>query len=131
MLTRVRKNVSRYTFPSLPQHFFTFFRKSFYLPAFAFLILLFFRELTNLRKLHLEFNELKSVDGDVFQGLTSLTHLYLTYNQLTYLPNGVFKGLHNLQYLYLYENKITKLQKGVFQGLKSLKKLCTLILFQL
>ena len=83
----------------------------------------FFRELTNLRKLHLEFNELKSVGWRCVPRVsTSLTHLYTspTTNSLLYRINGnqsVQEVSTTSSHLYLYGKQNHKAAEGSVPGI--------------
>ena len=80
-----------------------------------------FRNLTNLRVISLDGNQLTSVDENLYQGLINLIWIDLDRNFLTYLPPRLFSGLVNLEVLDLFNNKISFLNETIFQGLPRLK----------
>ena len=82
-----------------------------------------FKGLTSLEFLAIRRSRLTSLPGDIFSDLTSLKSLSLGNNQLTALAPSLFSGLTSLQNLYLNGNQLTSLPTGVFSGLTSLQNL--------
>ena len=79
---------------------------------------------SNLKRLDLSGNRLRTLPENVFDGLSSLQTLDLSYNsELTALPEDVFDGLSSLQTLTLYKASLTALPEDVFDGLASLQTL--------
>ncbi len=79
--------------------------------------------LTNLHELHLNVNQITSLESGDFGALNNLQSLWLWDNQITSLENGDFGGLSNLHALGLGSNRITSLESGDFDGLANLQSL--------
>ena len=82
-----------------------------------------FANLTNLRVLYLDHNDLQTLPDGVFGGLASLQILNLSYNDLRMLSDGTFEGQPNLGILYLDHNDLQTLPDGVFEGPANLSSL--------
>lgn len=99
-----------------------------------------FQHLNEVRVLNLEFNNLKAIPGNAFQGLPKLKVLWLTGNHyspdekgymqmkeaanaLVDIDKDAFAGLSNLQVLLMHHNQIATLDESVFNGLGKLKVL--------
>ncbi|XP_072047166.1 uncharacterized protein [Amphiura filiformis] len=80
-----------------------------------------FSELTSLLDLDLFNNNLTDLAPGVFSELTSMVDLDLFNNNLTDLAPGVFSELTSLEWLYLSDNHLTDLAPGVFSELTSLE----------
>lgn len=81
-----------------------------------------FRDLVNLKVLHLRATELTTVPVAI-RGLSSLQELYLSYNGIEEIPRESFKGLSELRWLWIDSNRITALPDGVFSELRDLRYL--------
>ena len=75
-----------------------------------------------LQQLRFSYNQL-IIEETVFENLSELRALYLDHNELRYLTNGLFRGLNKLQILNLEVNDIHVLPEGVFQGLHIVSEL--------
>ncbi|XP_005805679.1 leucine-rich repeat and fibronectin type-III domain-containing protein 5-like [Xiphophorus maculatus] len=106
-----------------------------------------FRDLENLRALHLDSNRLTRITNDTFSGMSKLHHLILNNNQLTHIHSGAFNDLtaleeldlsynnlesapwiaiqrmSNLHTLNLDHNMLSLIPEGTFSGLQKLKRL--------
>ncbi|XP_014187691.1 leucine-rich repeat and fibronectin type-III domain-containing protein 5 isoform X2 [Haplochromis burtoni] len=106
-----------------------------------------FRDLENLRALHLDSNRLTRINNDTFSGMSKLHHLILNNNQLTHIQSGAFNDLtaleeldlsynnlesapwvaiqrmSNLHTLNLDHNMLSYIPEGTFSGLQKLKRL--------
>ena len=82
-----------------------------------------FANLTNLRVLYLDHNDLQTLPDGVFGGLASLQILNLSHNGLRMLSDGTFEGQPNLGILYLDSNDLQTLPDGVFEGPANLSTL--------
>ena len=82
-----------------------------------------FANLTNLRILYLDHNDLQTLPDGVFGGLASLQILNLSHNDLRMLSDGTFEGQPNLGILYLENNDLQTLPDGVFEGPANLSNL--------
>ena len=82
-----------------------------------------FANLTNLRILYLDHNDLQTLPDGVFGGLASLQILNLSHNDLRMLSDGTFEGQPNLGTLYLENNDLQTLPDGVFEGPANLSNL--------
>uniref|UniRef100_A0A3P9PVS7 TIR domain-containing protein n=1 Tax=Poecilia reticulata TaxID=8081 RepID=A0A3P9PVS7_POERE len=91
------------------------------------------RNLSTLKILNIEFNQISKLSCDDFVNTTHLTELYLHGNYITKLKSCVYRlrkledvfklTLHRLEVLDISDNKVTDLEMGVFQGLRSIKHL--------
>jgi Leucine-rich repeat (LRR) protein len=75
---------------------------------------LLFQNLTNLKNLKLESNQLANLDPSTFNGLTSLQTLTLSSNQLTSLDPSLFNNMKILNSLWLSSNNLTNLDPSIF-----------------
>ena len=82
-----------------------------------------FEDLTNLEWFYLNFNDMQTLPGDVFNGLTRLPWLGLNGNALEFPPDCVFDNFSGLGRLYPYDNELITLPDGVFGELSSLRTL--------
>lgn len=106
-----------------------------------------FKDLENLRALHLDSNRLTRISNDTFSGMSKLHHLILNNNQLTHIQIGAFNDLtaleeldlsynnlesvpwvaiqrmSNLHTLNLDHNMLGLIPEGTFSGLQKLKRL--------
>uniref|UniRef100_A0A7N8XNZ5 Leucine rich repeat and fibronectin type III domain containing 5b n=1 Tax=Mastacembelus armatus TaxID=205130 RepID=A0A7N8XNZ5_9TELE len=106
-----------------------------------------FKDLENLRALHLDSNRLTHITNDTFSGMSKLHHLILNNNQLTHIQIGAFNDLtaleeldlsynnlesapwvaiqrmSNLHTLNLDHNMLSYIPEGTFSGLQKLKRL--------
>uniref|UniRef100_A0A665WWJ8 Leucine-rich repeat and fibronectin type-III domain-containing protein 5-like n=1 Tax=Echeneis naucrates TaxID=173247 RepID=A0A665WWJ8_ECHNA len=106
-----------------------------------------FKDLENLRALHLDSNRLTRITNDTFSGMSKLHHLILNNNQLTHIHIGAFNDLtaleeldlsynnlesapwvaiqrmSNLHTLNLDHNMLSYIPEGTFSGLQKLKRL--------
>ncbi|KAF7231285.1 leucine-rich repeat and fibronectin type-III domain-containing protein 5 [Nothobranchius furzeri] len=106
-----------------------------------------FKDLENLRALHLDSNRLTRITNDTFSGMSKLHHLILNNNQLTHVHIGAFNDLtaleeldlsynnlesvpwvaiqrmSNLHTLNLDHNMLSLIPAGTFSGLQKLKRL--------
>lgn len=106
-----------------------------------------FKDLENLRALHLDSNRLTRITNDTFSGMSKLHHLILNNNQLTHIQIGAFNDLtaleeldlsynnlesvpwvaiqrmSNLHTLNLDHNMLGLIPEGTFSGLQKLKRL--------
>ncbi|XP_070611913.1 lumican-like isoform X3 [Erythrolamprus reginae] len=77
-----------------------------------------FAKLKNLKKLHINHNNLTEVVGPL---PSSLDELQLTHNQISKITPNTLEGLVNLTVIHLQNNELTEgTLSGVFKGLKSL-----------
>lgn len=82
-----------------------------------------FQGLEKLLTLFLHDNEIEEIHPSAFKGLTSLSRLMLNFNHIPSLPKGVFDGLSDLDILQLQYNKITSIPTGIFKDLIHLQTL--------
>ena len=83
-----------------------------------------FNELASLRQLYLSFNYFKILANTYFSaGLGSLTHLHLDNNELRTIEAFAFKNLFGLIELHLEFNSISKLESNAFFNLSNLARL--------
>ena len=80
-----------------------------------------FEELSKLRGLILDNNEIVSLHTNAFIGLDSLVHLDLQYNKIANILSDQFQKLSNLKDLYIDHNDISVIHQQAFQGLRSLE----------
>uniref|UniRef100_A0A3P9JYR4 Leucine rich repeat and fibronectin type III domain containing 5b n=1 Tax=Oryzias latipes TaxID=8090 RepID=A0A3P9JYR4_ORYLA len=106
-----------------------------------------FKDLENLRALHLDSNRLTHITNDTFSGMSKLHHLILNNNQLKHIHIGAFNDLtaleeldlsynnlesapwiaiqrmSSLHTLNLDHNMLSYIPEGTFSGLQKLKRL--------
>lgn len=77
--------------------------------------------LSQLKELQLQHNNLSQISMGAFRGMYSLTHLNLSFNQLETLPgNDLLNDTKKLQELHLRNNKLYQLPSGLFRDLPEL-----------
>uniref|UniRef100_A0A8C6X051 TLR4 interactor with leucine-rich repeats n=1 Tax=Neogobius melanostomus TaxID=47308 RepID=A0A8C6X051_9GOBI len=77
----------------------------------------------NLRRLNLQFNQIRSIHPKAFKKLEKLEELYLGHNVLSSIPSGTLQPLKKLTILYGNNNDIRKIPPGQFADLDNLVKL--------
>ncbi|XP_076977022.1 TLR4 interactor with leucine rich repeats [Tamandua tetradactyla] len=82
-----------------------------------------FHRLGQLRRLDLQYNQIRSLHPKTFEKLSRLEELYLGNNLLQALTPGTLAPLRKLRILYANGNEISRLSRGSFEGLESLVKL--------
>nr|XP_004652697.1 TLR4 interactor with leucine rich repeats [Jaculus jaculus] len=82
-----------------------------------------FHRLGQLRRLDLQYNQIRSLHPKTFEKLSRLEELYLGNNLLQELAPGTLAPLRKLRILYANGNEIGRLSRGSFEGLESLVKL--------
>lgn len=82
-----------------------------------------FHRLGQLRRLDLQYNQIRSLHPKTFEKLLRLEELYLGNNLLQALAPGTLAPLRKLRILYANGNEIGRLSRGSFEGLESLVKL--------
>lgn len=65
-----------------------------------------FSQLTRMKWLWLNNNQIANLYTDTFTGMSQLRELYLFNNSIITMPNGVFKDLEIVKHLYMHENRI-------------------------
>lgn len=75
-----------------------------------------FANLSSLRDLRLDQNQVKMIDQSAFQDLHHLRSLNLSANHITVLNPSLFKDLHNLTFLSLSNNKLKQLPEDIFSA---------------
>ncbi|XP_055311754.1 toll-like receptor 7 [Sitodiplosis mosellana] len=76
--------------------------------------------LSQLKELRLQHNNLTKIASGAFHGMHSLTHLNLSYNQLESLPTDMLNDTKKLQELHLQNNKLYQLPSALFRDLPEL-----------
>uniref|UniRef100_A0A8D0ZI16 TLR4 interactor with leucine rich repeats n=1 Tax=Sus scrofa TaxID=9823 RepID=A0A8D0ZI16_PIG len=82
-----------------------------------------FHRLGELRRLDLQYNQIRFLHPKTFEKLSRLEELYLGNNLLQTLAPGTLAPLRKLRILYANGNEIGRLSRGSFEGLESLVKL--------
>lgn len=82
-----------------------------------------FHRLGQLRRLDLQYNQIRWLHPKTFEKLSRLEELYLGNNLLQALAPGTLAPLRKLRVLYANGNEIGRLSRGSFEGLESLVKL--------
>ena len=72
-----------------------------------------------VRKIRLQFCNLKSLMINVFSGLTKLRHLDLSHNQISVIPNNYFPPLPDLESLNLSDNILVNIHSDGFSRIGS------------
>ena len=78
------------------------------------------KKLTNLKKLDLSFNKIRSIPSNIFETLNKLDTLIISFNHIKCIKKTSFSGLVKLRMLSLYGNEIKTIPDGSFNDLKSL-----------
>lgn len=65
---------------------------------------------TFIRKLDLHYNQITSLDADIFGGIKNLSAINLNYNRISWIDPKCFSNLTNLQELYLAGNGLKEMQ---------------------
>lgn len=81
-----------------------------------------FQKLSNLSKLILDGN-LIDIKSDTFESAEKLTFLSLQGNEINFIEDDAFKSSNKLEKLYLCDNKLNKIYPGIFNGLYNLQTL--------
>lgn len=76
--------------------------------------------LSQLKELHLQHNNLSKIASNAFHGMVALTHLNLSYNQLEILPNDMLNETKKLLELHLQNNRLYQLPSALFRDLPDL-----------
>lgn len=76
-----------------------------------------------LRRLNLQFNQIRSIHPKAFEKLEKLEELYLGHNVLSSIPSGTLQPLKKLTIFYGNNNDIKKIPPGQFANLDNLVKL--------
>ncbi|KAM9421403.1 leucine-rich repeat and fibronectin type-III domain-containing protein 5-like isoform 2-T6 [Salvelinus alpinus] len=82
-----------------------------------------FKDLENLRALHLDSNRLTRLTNDTFSGMSKLHHLILNNNQLIHIHTGAFNDLTALEELDLSYNNLESTPWVAIQRMTSLHTL--------
>lgn len=82
-----------------------------------------FKPLKNLNYLTLDNNKIETLSAYYFDGLVELNSLDLRFNQIKHLPSRVFEQLTKLEILDLSHNQIEDIDEKAFVGLIQLKEL--------
>lgn len=73
--------------------------------------------------IHLENNQVDTLQSGLFVGLASIAYLGVDNNLLTVIPAGVLSPLVNLEWLNLRHNQISAVEVGAFSSLVALRHL--------
>ncbi|CRL08375.1 CLUMA_CG021286, isoform A [Clunio marinus] len=79
--------------------------------------------LTFLKVLSLNDNEINQLLADTFDDMTNLEYLSLSKNKIKELPDNVFRALTNLQGLYIDSNELSEISFKVLENNTMLKEL--------
>ena len=74
-------------------------------------------------EVHLQWNNITIIEGNVFSRLTQCSVLELDHNEINEIESGAFNGLSKLKDLRLSSNRLSKLSIGTFQGLVTVEEL--------
>lgn len=74
----------------------------------------------NLRRLHMDSNQLQEIEANLFTENSLLDELNVERNLLTRIPTGTFTGLRFLHKLNFQQNQIQEIESRAFSGLGSL-----------
>ncbi len=80
-------------------------------------------EMTRIQYLHLEYNNIESIETYGLNGPATLIEIHLNHNNLQNLASEAFYGLTGLQKLKLNNNKLKSLDYEVFNSLSQLQEL--------
>lgn len=82
-----------------------------------------FKGLTKLGSVHLDKNQIETIDENSFDDTVDLGNLYLNDNKLIDLPSKVFEKLEYLDGLYVKNNQLRSLDAVLFKNNKNLAAL--------
>ncbi|XP_053403438.1 protein toll-like [Mercenaria mercenaria] len=82
-----------------------------------------FRDIVVTTTLDLSYNNLESVDENLFQNQPLLKYLHLQNNKLTVLPQNIFKGLRSILTIDVSHNFITSIHIDPFQSLPHIQEI--------
>jgi Leucine-rich repeat (LRR) protein len=82
-----------------------------------------FNGLFRLQVIHLDKNEIETIENDSFLTESNILELFLSENKLKNIKQGVFNGLFKMEILHLEKNDIDEAEKNSFKNLNSLKEL--------
>uniref|UniRef100_A0A3B3ZNZ9 Uncharacterized protein n=1 Tax=Periophthalmus magnuspinnatus TaxID=409849 RepID=A0A3B3ZNZ9_9GOBI len=77
----------------------------------------------NLKRLNLQYNQIRNIHPKAFEKLSKLEELYLGHNILSSIPPGTLQPLRKLTILYGNDNEIKKIPPELFANLDNLVKL--------
>ncbi|XP_072303902.1 TLR4 interactor with leucine rich repeats [Eucyclogobius newberryi] len=77
----------------------------------------------NLKRLNLQYNQIRSIHPKAFENLSKLEELYLGHNNLSSIPSGTLQSLEKLTILYGNDNEIKRIPSELFANLDTLVKL--------
>ncbi len=80
-----------------------------------------FLQFRNLRKLHLEANNVSRIGHFAFKGLGKLRELSVQYNPLRKLEKFSFSGLQNVSAILLRHNRIESIEESSFAGSSNIR----------
>ncbi len=83
----------------------------------------FFVNLSSIRTINLEFNDVNVIEDFAFKKVPSLKQIFLGNNNLTSITRYMFSGLFNLTTLDIEKNKISTIQDGSFFDFKAIQRL--------
>ena len=82
-----------------------------------------FQDIGRLESLNLCGNHMSVMPQDIFQNFVNLKELNLRHNYIEKIPDGLFRKLFSLRILNLYDNEIKSISERSFQDLSNLKEL--------
>ncbi|KAF0042095.1 hypothetical protein F2P81_005627 [Scophthalmus maximus] len=80
-----------------------------------------FKDLSNLEKIILKLNKLRSLERGLFDGLKKVKEIQLHGNEIVSIEDGTFDGLENLISLHLAKNNISAVSTNLFSNLNKLQ----------
>ena len=82
-----------------------------------------FNGLSNLSKISLSLNRIKTINPGIFNELTRLKEIDFNSNEIQVIHPSLFNGLNNLERIIFYNNRIEQINENTFNGLISLKEI--------
>lgn len=81
------------------------------------------KQLSNLKYVSLQYNNIEALNNDSFTGLDKLESINLQGNKIRNIKTGTFDGLPNLTRLLMSKNLLRDLQPGLFKNNLKLEEL--------
>jgi len=82
-----------------------------------------FKDLIKLKRVHLDYNKIRSISTMTFSSNPNLQMISMQDNQISLIAKNSFEGLDQLVILYLGNNSLESIEERTFYGMKNLQQL--------